>query len=956
MRVLVSTIWSQILTFLTVKRRVLGFILAFLLIPVITCAHTMADQLDLPEPGTMLDVSRKYQPPMLQGLTLDPSNPLQIDFLVNQGDTKIDPDGLSRDTEKLVKYFLTSLTVPEDKLWVNLSPYEADRIIPTEFGQTDMGRELLAQDYLLKQLSASMIYPEKDLGQKFWKRVHDLARSKFGTADIPMNTFNKIWIVPQEAVIHRQGHTVMIIKSRMKVLLEEDYVALKEHSLSGVVDTSHTSVTTGISSDIVREVIIPEIEREVNEGENFAELRQIYHSLILAVWYKQHLQDSVLGQLYVDQNKTAGVRQPDVQTNQRIYERYVSAFEKGVYNYIREDIDPMTDERMPRKYFSGGVDYAQLSSAISQSDQALLTESLQSLRRVRTRLDGLGDQASELRLLARGEDSQDQAILTQRLFDEAQLRAFTSFWSQLTDGSFPVDRETAQDIEFALNGRADENTKFYAVSGNWMRMLDRAEEVLSIYAPNRQIDLEKPSNMFLLTLENIFQGFDHMFNEDHVGILIIRVTEHANQRYRFDTVLMDGRGDFFLDTESGARISMDRAFAGNRLPDGPSIRIEDLAQAVNATDRFGVLSVQRELSDSPKGRYWESQHYRFRSVTLDERRLNDSPVQEGTAFIMSFFMGVDAHGKLYRDREAADAAVLAEEELPFNTGIQQLAGWLGHAMRDKKSNEPVVIVLHGRHGAGKTVTKNLIVDALTSEFGFRLDPERRKNGSKSIHRYNAWRTEDKLEEAWRSGFYGHAGIIIVETVETPVPDNWRDSDNLLFVHLRAEETRRRKRIERKGAQWSDQVEIISVHEEESDLATFRNLLRIENSSIDINKGFNGTMRFQNSYETALGDQALLSSQPQVSETRSNSAVNVTEKVGGIDLNPANLNLQTRGDISALDFSIDPTLLHGISTEGFVPVILNITPVTTLPLLSEKDSAPPSVDAAESPISTKISRR
>jgi len=50
---------------------------------------------------------------------------------------------------------------------INLSPYEKDRMIPTSLGETAMGRDLLAQDYLLKQLTASLIYPQKALGKEF---------------------------------------------------------------------------------------------------------------------------------------------------------------------------------------------------------------------------------------------------------------------------------------------------------------------------------------------------------------------------------------------------------------------------------------------------------------------------------------------------------------------------------------------------------------------------------------------------------------------------------------------------------------------------------------------------------------------------------------------------------------------------------------------------------------------
>ena len=40
-----------------------------------------------------------------------------------------------------------------------------------------------------------------------------------------------------------------------------------------------------------------------------------------------------------------------------IYQRYLQAFKKGVYNYIKEGIDPITKETMPRKYFSGGTNF-----------------------------------------------------------------------------------------------------------------------------------------------------------------------------------------------------------------------------------------------------------------------------------------------------------------------------------------------------------------------------------------------------------------------------------------------------------------------------------------------------------------------------------------------------------------------------------------------------------------------
>ncbi|MCK5579962.1 MAG: hypothetical protein KAJ18_01670 [Candidatus Omnitrophica bacterium] len=71
----------------------------------------------------------------------------------------------------------------------------------------EMGRDLLAQDYLLKQLTASLMYPEDELGKKFWDRVYAKAKEKYGHTNIPMDTFNKVWIVPEKAVVYENGDT-----------------------------------------------------------------------------------------------------------------------------------------------------------------------------------------------------------------------------------------------------------------------------------------------------------------------------------------------------------------------------------------------------------------------------------------------------------------------------------------------------------------------------------------------------------------------------------------------------------------------------------------------------------------------------------------------------------------------------------------------------------------------------
>ena len=129
----------------------------------------------MPKPGTMVHLSPAFTPAHLQGLTIHPDNALKFDFLIHKGDGNLDDAQKRQEYKKLVKYFLASLTIPDEDQWVNLSPYEHNRIIKDNFGKTEMGRDLLSQDYLLKQITSSLIYPESGLGKKFWDKVYQRA-------------------------------------------------------------------------------------------------------------------------------------------------------------------------------------------------------------------------------------------------------------------------------------------------------------------------------------------------------------------------------------------------------------------------------------------------------------------------------------------------------------------------------------------------------------------------------------------------------------------------------------------------------------------------------------------------------------------------------------------------------------------------------------------------------------
>ena len=199
-------------------------------------------------------------------------------------------------------------------------------------------------------MTAAFLSPENKVGRVFWDRVYGLIKEKYGTADVPLDTINKIWITPGKAVVHEHDGAAMVLEARLKVMLEVDHQA-----------SADLAVPAGDRQDlprqIMREVVVPAIEEEVNNASSFAILRQVYHSLILAAWYKRKIRESILARQYVDQGKVAGLQRSSAcgqKTPDDIYKDYIAAYHSGLKGMVVEVTDSDSGEVIPRQYATGG--------------------------------------------------------------------------------------------------------------------------------------------------------------------------------------------------------------------------------------------------------------------------------------------------------------------------------------------------------------------------------------------------------------------------------------------------------------------------------------------------------------------------------------------------------------------------------------------------------------------------
>ena len=78
--------------------------------------------------------------------------------------------------------------------------------------------------------------------------------------------------------------------------------------------------------------------------------------------------------MYADKSKVNGfIASGAKQTREQIYEQYLRAYKKGVFNFIKEDVNT-SGAAIPRKYFSGGISVA--AGAAAENRVAVTTDPL----------------------------------------------------------------------------------------------------------------------------------------------------------------------------------------------------------------------------------------------------------------------------------------------------------------------------------------------------------------------------------------------------------------------------------------------------------------------------------------------------------------------------------------------------------------------------------------------------
>ncbi|MGA2775347.1 MAG: hypothetical protein ABSE81_04740 [Candidatus Omnitrophota bacterium] len=330
----------------------------------ILCLLFLFEQTGLAQNIAVLDVSSylaqqhnaialsNFRPLHLRYLKLKP-NEDNFKLLIDKGSAKdFTQEDLQDGSKELLKYFLIGLTLPNSAFWVNLRPDSPEQIIDPLLGETDIGRILLEADLELKKDTALATSPATPEGAEYWDKLYKKAGELFGSENVTIPTLTRPWIVPDEIIISETPDSAYIHKATLKVMLEQDY--LKNDSVYNFKDDRLKELNE-YSSQLIRELIIPKLNQEINTSKKYASLRQVYYSLILSQWFKARFAYKQNPYSYLIESRSLdGLTSVEPYSKNTYFKAYQESFKNGEYNY-KTPAYTIFGQSI-RSYFSGGAD------------------------------------------------------------------------------------------------------------------------------------------------------------------------------------------------------------------------------------------------------------------------------------------------------------------------------------------------------------------------------------------------------------------------------------------------------------------------------------------------------------------------------------------------------------------------------------------------------------------------
>ncbi len=300
-----------------------------------------------------------FRPVHLRSLTFDPpENRFRI--LLDKGDTPLPTaETLKASAARVMDYFLTGIVLPDDSFWVNLRPDSPERVIDAFLEKTDAGRVMLEADVNLKKDLARLTSPDTPEGRRYWNSIYQKAQELFGQPRVNVPAYTRPWIVPGEIVAGRSHRSAYIYKAALKVELEQDWIK----SPAAPFTDPRMKELNEYSAALIRASMLPLLTKIVNRSKRYAELRQVYYSLIMAQWFKREFgkEENAYSGL-IDSRDLSRLSSGSSWKKETYFRQYKRSFEEGEYN--KSETAGSAYGPVVRQYISGGVRLYQSAAAV----------------------------------------------------------------------------------------------------------------------------------------------------------------------------------------------------------------------------------------------------------------------------------------------------------------------------------------------------------------------------------------------------------------------------------------------------------------------------------------------------------------------------------------------------------------------------------------------------------------
>lgn len=297
-------------------------------------------------------------PPFVVGIVYSADNPIAPGFnLYSDQHTKLNDQEMMELQGRLGRYLNTFLAIEAKYHYVDLSPTKEYAGLPSPLRITEAGRDLLASDLQLKRVTSQLLHPSGSIGASFWHEVKSQ-----GLLENPyLEKVVRLWVTPSKACLDEKNVDERTIRAditgfSLKVECENEFIGKRKVA----------TITEEKILSIFRDIVLPEVQKQVSAGYAFGLLRQIFSIVIISHWFREKLKKINIG--FIDSNNTDPYRVAGIDREiKEIHAQYLSLYNNGDWRYLRKDVDSSSLSASNELIIVGGISAETIRNEINMS-------------------------------------------------------------------------------------------------------------------------------------------------------------------------------------------------------------------------------------------------------------------------------------------------------------------------------------------------------------------------------------------------------------------------------------------------------------------------------------------------------------------------------------------------------------------------------------------------------------